>query len=71
MNNLISGFNVVVENVYNLPLEEKMELQSLLEHNIAESKRNNIAANYKMTQLEEKEEKLKFSDNINNLKKML
>ena len=71
MNNLISGFSSVVEKVYSLPLEEKMELQTLLEHNIADVKRNEIAANFKQSQQEEKEGKLKFSDKISNLKKML
>jgi len=71
MSNLKPGFNNVVETVYNLPLEEREELKTLLDHNIADSRRNEIAVNYKKTQAEQKSGKLKFSSNIKVLKKML
>ncbi|MBC7652044.1 MAG: hypothetical protein H7101_09880 [Deinococcales bacterium] len=65
------SFNTVVETVYNLPLEERLELKTLLEHNIADSRRTEIAANYKKAQAIQKSGKLKFSSNIKDLKKML
>jgi hypothetical protein len=72
MNNLINtGFDSIVETVYNLPLEDKLELKTLLENNIADARRNEIAANHKKTQTEHKSGKLKFSSNIKELKKML
>ncbi|MBN8838017.1 MAG: hypothetical protein J0I09_12210 [Sphingobacteriia bacterium] len=71
MSNLVTNFTNVVESIYNLPLEEKLELKSLLEHNIAETRRNEIAENYKKATEENKKSKLKFSSNIKDLKKML
>jgi hypothetical protein len=64
-------FNNIVETIYNLPLEEKVELKNLLEHNIADTRRDEIASNYKKAQEEQKAQKLKFSSNIDELKKML
>jgi hypothetical protein len=64
-------FNTIVESVYNLPLEYKEELKSLLEHNISDARRQEIADSYKTAQKEEKAGKLKFSSSINDLKKML
>lgn len=64
-------FNSIVESVYNLPLEYKEELKSLLEHNIADARREEIAANYKAAQKEERSGKLKFSSSVQGLKKML
>ena len=64
-------FNSIVDTICNLPLEEKVELMSLLEHNIADSRRDEIVANYKKAQEEEKAQKLKFSSNIQELKQML
>lgn len=66
-----SDFNSVVESVYNLPLEEKEELKSLLEHNISDARREEIADNYKAAQKANKAGKLKFSSSVKELKKML
>jgi hypothetical protein len=64
-------FNTIVETMYNLPLEEKQELKTLLEHNIADARRDEIALNYKKTLAEHKAGKLKFSSSTKELKKML
>jgi hypothetical protein len=64
-------FNNIVETIYNMPLDDKLELKSLLEHNIADSRRSEIAENYKRTLEEQKLGKLKFSSKISDLKKML
>ncbi len=66
-----ANFNNIVESIYNLPLEYKEELKSLLEHNIADDRRNEIAHNYKAAQKEQKSNKLKFASSIQELKKML
>lgn len=71
MGNLQNGFSNVVESVYNLPLEERLELKTLLENNIADERRSEIKNNFKKAQTEHKEGKLKFSSNIKELKKML
>ncbi|MDP3003235.1 MAG: hypothetical protein Q8N38_08920 [Bacteroidales bacterium] len=63
-------FNSLVESIYDLPLEDRMEIKNLLEHNIADTRRNEIANNYKKTQEECKSGKLKFSSTMNELKKM-
>ena len=64
-------FNNIVESIYSLPLEERVKIKNLLEHNIADSRRNEIANNYKKAQEEQKSGKLKFSSKITELKKML
>jgi hypothetical protein len=47
-------FNSIVDTVYNLPLDEKVELKNLLEHNISDSRRDEIFSNYKESQEEQK-----------------
>ncbi|MEI6050930.1 MAG: hypothetical protein WCS03_18730 [Bacteroidota bacterium] len=64
-------FNNIVETIYGLPLEERLEIKNLLEHNIADTRRNEIVNNYKKAQEEFKSGKLKFSSKIFDLKKML
>ena len=64
-------FNSIVEGMYNLPLEYKEELKSLLEHNIADARRQDIANNFKSAQKEQKSGKLKFSSSVRELKKVL
>jgi hypothetical protein len=64
-------FNSIVDTIYNLPLEEKVELKNLLEHNIADSRRDEIVSNYKKAQEEQKANKLKFSSKVQELKQML
>jgi hypothetical protein len=65
------NYSNIVETIYGLPLEDKIEIISLLEHNIADTRRTEIANNYKKSQQEEKTGKLKFSSKISDLKKML
>ena len=64
-------FNNLVETIYGLPLEDKQEIRNLLEHNIADSRRNEMANNYLKAQQEHKSSGLKFSSNIDELKNML
>jgi hypothetical protein len=61
-------FNDLVDQIYNMPLEDKLELKNLLEHNIAESRRNEIANNDKKAKEEHKSGKLSFSSGISELK---
>jgi hypothetical protein len=71
MDNSEYRFNEIVEKIYNLPLEDKLELRNLLDHNIAGDRRKEILLNYKYSLKEFKSGKLKFSDNIDDLKKMI
>jgi hypothetical protein len=64
-------FNNILETIYSLPFEDRLEIKILLEHNIAETRRDEIADNYKKALDENKSGKLEFSANINELKKML
>jgi hypothetical protein len=66
-----TNFNNIVETIYGLPLEDKMEIITLLEHNVADSRREEIADNYKRSTIEQKTGKLKFSSKISDLKKIL
>jgi len=64
-------FNSIVDTIYNLPLEEKVELKNLLEHNISDSRRDEIVSNYKKSQEIQKANMLEFSSDIQELKQML
>ena len=66
-----TDFNHIVERVYNLPLEFKEELKNLLEHNIADVRRDEILQSFKEAHAEYKTGKLKFSDDTDELMKML
>lgn len=66
-----NSFNSLIEAIYKLPLDEKQELIDLISHNLADSRREEIALNYKKTRAEAKVGKLKFSSSVKDLKKML
>jgi hypothetical protein len=71
MKTAASDFNDIVERVYNLPLEYKEELKSLLTHNIADVRRDEILLSYKQAKAKHKAGKLKFSSDTAELMKML
>jgi hypothetical protein len=62
-------FKDIVDTIYELPLDERLELKNLLELNIAEARREGIALNYKKSQKELESGILEFSSNLNDLKK--
>ena len=64
-------FKDIVEIIYELPLDIRLELKNLLELNIAEARRDEIAGNYKKSQKELDSGILEFSSNLNDLKKKL
>ena len=71
MNTKQIQFNEIVENIYGLPLDVKRELVNLLENNIAEERRSEIAENLRLSKKEEKDGSLKFSSKMEELKKMI
>ena len=71
MSTLAFQFNDMVDKIYSLPLEDKMELKNLLEHSISEERRNEILANFKKSKEEHQSGKLKFSSELDELKNML
>lgn len=64
-------YSNIIESIYGMPLEDKIELKNLLEHNIADARRNEIEINFKESRDEEKSGKLEFSSNLSELKEML
>ena len=67
----INSFNKIVETIYNLPLNDRLELMNLLEHNIADARRDEIQINYLESKKELENGKLEFSSSIKKLKKIL
>jgi hypothetical protein len=65
------NYNNIIETLYALPLEDKQEIKTLLEHNIADARREEIEHNFRKSKVEHKSGKLKFSGKINELKTML
>lgn len=66
-----SNFSTLVETIYKLPLDVRQEIKALLEHNIVDSRREEIALNFKKAHAEHKSGKLKFSSSVEELKRML
>ena len=61
------NFSDVVEAVKTLSLDEKEEIQSLLGQYLREERRDEIYQNYLRSKQEEKEGKLQFSSDIDQL----
>ena len=57
-------YNEIVDKIYSLPLEVKRDLKNLLENNIADERRNEIAENLRIARKEEKAGNLEFSSHF-------
>lgn len=64
-------YNKIVNEIRNLPLEEKEEIKALLEKYIIEERRAEILSNYKRSRKESSSRKLIFSSRITELKKTI
>jgi len=64
-------YSKIVNEIRNLPLEEKEEIKALLEKYIAEERRTEIFTNYKRSRKESRSRKLTFSSSIAELKKTI
>ncbi|CDM96223.1 conserved hypothetical protein [Limnospira indica PCC 8005] len=64
-------FNDVVEAIKGLSIDEKQEISMLLQQYLREESRDNIYKNFQVAQQEEKQGNLKFSNQIDKLKKMI
>jgi len=62
-------YNFLIDEIKKLPLDEKEDLKNLLDKYLIEEKRNNIYENFKESLSEVKEGRIKFSNNIDELKK--
>lgn len=66
-----SSFAAVVEEVKNLSVGEKLELQNLLEKYLLEAKRQQIYENYQASRDELEAAQLASSSDVNALRRML
>lgn len=64
-------FNDVVEVIKSLSIDEKQEIQALLNQYLREERRDEIYDNFKSAQVEQQTGELKFSSDINELKQLL
>ena len=64
-------FSDLVEAIKNLSVEEKEQMQLLLTQYLREERREEIYDNFENSKVEEKNGDLKFSSNINELRKMI
>jgi hypothetical protein len=64
-------FSDLVETVKDLSIDEKQELQMLLQQYLREERREEMHENFKLAQAEEQNGKLKYSSNINELKRSI
>jgi hypothetical protein len=71
MKTTVLNYNNIIETLYALPLEDRQEIKILLEHNIADARRDEIEQNFRKSKAEHKSGKLKFTSKINELKTML
>ena len=68
---LIMTFNDVVEVIKGLSIDEKQEIQLLLNQYLREEQREDIYNNFKLAQAEQQKGELKFSSNINELRHLI
>ena len=64
-------FNDIADNVRNMSLTEKIEIKDIVEKSIIEERREEIYNNSLKASQEFRENKLKFSDKISDLRKMM
>jgi len=62
-------FSDLVETVKDLSIDEKEELQMLLKQYFCEERREEIYENFKLARKEEQQGELKYSADINELKR--
>jgi hypothetical protein len=64
-------FSDLIETVKCLSVEEKEELQLLLKQYLREERREEMSQNFELSQTEEQQGKLKYSANIDELKRSI
>lgn len=65
------SFSDVVEAIKSLSTEEKQEIQLLLRQYLREERREGIYENFQTARLEEQNGELKFSSDINTLRRLI
>jgi hypothetical protein len=66
-----TSFNEIVEEILNLPIDEKEEIKNIIDRSLVEDMREDIYKNYRTAKQEEKDGKLHFSSDLNSLKQQL
>lgn len=66
-----TSFTKIVEDIYKLPLDEKLEIMNLLGHNIADVRRDEIHNNYQASLNALQNDELEFSSDLETLKNQL
>lgn len=69
MSTHVLQFNAIIEAIYSLPIEDRLEIKNLLEHNIADSRRDEIVKHFQQSLEDLNKGKLKFSSNLEELRK--
>ncbi|AVH74051.1 hypothetical protein [Nostoc sp. 'Lobaria pulmonaria (5183) cyanobiont'] len=64
-------FSDVVEAIKSLSSEEKLEIQLLLQQYLREERREEIYQNFQAAQVEQQNNELKFSSNIDELRQLI
>jgi hypothetical protein len=64
-------FRDVVEVIKSLSINEKREIQRLLQQYLREERRDEMYDNFKSAQVEQHKGKLKFSSNISELRQLI
>jgi transcriptional regulator with AAA-type ATPase domain len=64
-------FRDVVEAVKSLSVDEKREIQLLLQQYLRDERREEMNADFKAAQVEQQKGELKFSSNIKELRQMI
>ena len=64
-------FSDVVEVIKSLSTDEKREIHLLLQQYLREERRDEIANNFQLAQVEQQKEELKFSSNIQELRQLI
>jgi len=64
-------FSDVVEVIKNLSIDEKLEIQLLLQQYFREERRDEMQANFAIAQAEQQSGELTFSSDINELRQLI
>jgi hypothetical protein len=64
-------FSDVVEVIKNLSIDEKREIQLLLQQYLREERREEMYANFEVAQAEQQNGELTFSSDINELRQLI
>lgn len=65
------SFTNLIDAIYKLSFDERIEVKNLLEHNLVAARRDEFLDSYRKAKVELNSGKLTFSSDVNLLKKML